>query len=885
MKRVIPILLSLSLLFGSMKSTETVWAENILPDIKTAVMEEVSSDMEKAASRNDTFPTIDGGTVSLKADASKDVTMLIFGRTTCGNSSSVLQNIAESGWIHNSKVRVIFAEIDKADEQSTKTFAKTYGCEEMTFCYDIGGDCSALMWQYLQGAGITGSVTLPAIVLLDSQNSVRSVLTGYQSSNDLFREMNQFASISGSETDDEEDAERNLVINGKEDYDEAYQVLDIVNQTRAEVGQPALKMDVELLETAMIRAAEISVFYSHTRPCGKDCFSIFRSSGSMGENIALGQTSPEDVMESWNNSPGHYANIISAAYTSIGIGCFADSDGRRYWVQCFDNAGAIDSAKSGTVETTRTIPVLQSLIHLETAESYEFGCGSDKTEVKMTVKNRNAEWAYGRVEADSSNFNYISSNPSIADVDENGIITVKAIGTSVITAAFKENPSMKVSMEVTKKDHTYSSTVIAPTLSSQGYTEHVCRYCGDTYTDTFVPDLSSGDGTPEEDPYDFSIDAFKNLDYTFGTIDGDTISSKALPSKDVTVLVFGMTTCASTWLTIKSIAESSWIHDTNVSVIYVDINGADADVIRERIEYYSQFSEDAGSYRLGCEKIIFCHDADGKNEEVQEMYQMFSGKWGTISLPMTVMVDKNDVVREILTNYKAADEIFPVIYQVIAKGNAAEIEDDKNNDTEKDNIGKDDAIKDDIGKNDTVKGETEKKPTVVKPENVRLSKTSITWTGKAQKPSIIAKDSQGKDISNADYTASYSNNKNVGQATVTVTFKNNYTGTVVKTFTILPKGTSITKVTSKKKGFTVRWKKQASQTTGYEIQYSTNSKFKGAKTLKGIKAKTTSKNVTKLKAKKKYYVRIRTYKTVKINEKSVKLYSSWSKVKKVTTKR
>ncbi len=885
MKRVIPILLSLSLLFGSMKSTETVWAENALTDIKAAMAEVVSSDMEKAASRNDTFPTIDGGTVSLKADASKDVTMLIFGRTTCGNSSSVLQNIAESGWIYNSKVRVIFAEIDKADEQSTKTFAKTYGCEEMTFCYDTGGDCSALMWQYLQGAGITGSVTLPAIVLLDSQNSVRSVLTGYQSSNDLFREMNQFASISGSETDDEEDAERNLVINGKEDYDDAYQVLDIVNQTRAEVGQPALKMDAELLETAMIRAAEISVFYSHTRPCGKDCFSIFRSSGSMGENIALGQTSPEDVMESWNNSPGHYANIISAAYTSIGIGCFVDSDGRRYWVQCFDNAGAIDSAKSGTVETTRTISVLQSLIHLETAESYEIGCGSDKTEVKMTVKNRNAEWAYGLVEADSSNFNYTSSNPAISDVDENGIITVKAVGTFVITAALKENPSMKVSMEVRKKDHIYQSTVIAPTLSSQGYTEHVCRSCGDTYTDTFVPDLSSGEGTPSEVSYDFSIDAFKNLDYTFQTISGDTVSSNALSSKDVTLLVFGTTTCASAWLTIKSIAESSWIHDMNVSVIYVDINGADADAIRECIDYYSRIGEDAESYYSGCEKIAFCHDADGKNEDAQKMYQMLSGKWGTISLPMTVMVDKNNVVREILTNYKAADEIFPVINQVIAKGNAAEIEDDKNNDTEKDNIGKDDAIKDDIGKNDTVKGETEKKPTVVKPENVRLSKTSITWTGKAQKPSIIAKDSQGKDISNADYTASYSNNNNVGQATVTVTFKNNYAGTVVKTFTILPKGTSITKVTSKKKGFTVRWKKQASQTTGYEIQYSANSKFKSAKTLKGIKAKTTSKNVTKLKAKKKYYVRIRTYKTVKINGKLVKLYSGWSKIKKVTTKK
>lgn len=131
----------------------------------------------------------------------------------------------------------------------------------------------------------------------------------------------------------------------------------------------------------------------------------------------------------------------------------------------------------------------------------------------------------------------------------------------------------------------------------------------------------------------------------------------------------------------------------------------------------------------------------------------------------------------------------------------------------------------------------------------------------------------------------YNDNKNVGQATATITFKNGYSGTIKKTFTIKPKGTSISKISASKKGFTVKWKKQKSQTTGYELQYSTSSKFKGAKTLKNIKAKATSKKVTKLKARKKYYVRIRTYKTVKVNGKSTKVYSGWSKAKKVVTKK
>ncbi len=173
------------------------------------------------------------------------------------------------------------------------------------------------------------------------------------------------------------------------------------------------------------------------------------------------------------------------------------------------------------------------------------------------------------------------------------------------------------------------------------------------------------------------------------------------------------------------------------------------------------------------------------------------------------------------------------------------------------------------------------------PKTVALSKSSVTYTGKAQKVSVKVKDSAGRAVASANYSVSYSSNKNVGEATVTVKFKGNYTGSVKKTFRILPKGTSLSKVSAKSKGFSAKWKKQASQTNGYQLQYSTNSKFKGkdAKTVSIKKNRTTSKSVSKLKAKKKYYVRIRTYKTVKIKRKNVTLYSAWSKAKAVKTKK
>ena len=178
--------------------------------------------------------------------------------------------------------------------------------------------------------------------------------------------------------------------------------------------------------------------------------------------------------------------------------------------------------------------------------------------------------------------------------------------------------------------------------------------------------------------------------------------------------------------------------------------------------------------------------------------------------------------------------------------------------------------------------------TIAHVTGVKLSATIYTYNGKVQKPSVTVKDSKGKALKNGtDYTVSYPKGmKNVGKYTVKVALKGNYSGSKSMSYNINPKGTGVSKVTAAKKGFKVTWKKQATQTSGYEVQYSTSSNFKkGNKTVNITKNKTTSKSVSKLSAKKKYYVRVRTYKTVKVNGKNVKLYSGWSKVKSVITKK
>lgn len=165
--------------------------------------------------------------------------------------------------------------------------------------------------------------------------------------------------------------------------------------------------------------------------------------------------------------------------------------------------------------------------------------------------------------------------------------------------------------------------------------------------------------------------------------------------------------------------------------------------------------------------------------------------------------------------------------------------------------------------------------------SLSMPNTIYTYDGYAKYPSVSIS-SAGVLLTNGiDYTISYSNNVKVGTARAVITATGqNYTGSVTRTFEILPKGTKISKLSKGSKSFKVTWKKQKTQTTGYQIQYATNKQFSKAKTKTIKKNKTTSVKISKLKKKRTYYVRIRTYKTVD----GRKYYSSWSGVKKVKTK-
>jgi len=166
-------------------------------------------------------------------------------------------------------------------------------------------------------------------------------------------------------------------------------------------------------------------------------------------------------------------------------------------------------------------------------------------------------------------------------------------------------------------------------------------------------------------------------------------------------------------------------------------------------------------------------------------------------------------------------------------------------------------------------------PAIIKPAVV-----SKTYTGKSISVKIAIKDTTGKTIK----TVTMPKYKSVGTYSKTVKLTGDYTGSAKVSYKINPAGKSVSKLTAGKNTFTVKWSKASSknrkQMTGYQIKYSTSSKMSNDKTVTVKSTTATAKTIKKLKAKKTYYVQIRTYKIVK----GVKHYSGWSKAKKVRTK-
>ena len=165
---------------------------------------------------------------------------------------------------------------------------------------------------------------------------------------------------------------------------------------------------------------------------------------------------------------------------------------------------------------------------------------------------------------------------------------------------------------------------------------------------------------------------------------------------------------------------------------------------------------------------------------------------------------------------------------------------------------------------------------------VEISETSYVYDGQVHKPTIRVTDSRGYFLQEGvDYTVSYpSGRKKVGQYNIKVTVKGPYGSTSYKTFTIMPVETAIKKLAAKNDAFQVSWSKKTAQTTGYQIRYSRSASFSSYEDVWVKKNTTTSKTVKGLKSKKKYYVKMRTYKVVD----GKKIYSAWTSTRTVTTK-
>ncbi|MBQ3424324.1 MAG: fibronectin type III domain-containing protein [Clostridia bacterium] len=165
----------------------------------------------------------------------------------------------------------------------------------------------------------------------------------------------------------------------------------------------------------------------------------------------------------------------------------------------------------------------------------------------------------------------------------------------------------------------------------------------------------------------------------------------------------------------------------------------------------------------------------------------------------------------------------------------------------------------------------------------KLSGCTVTvkdqvYTGKALKPIPTVKFNGKKLKKGRDYTVkAWKNNRKVGTAALILKGKGNYTGTLTVRFTIRPKATVLTKVTSRKSGLQVKWKKRAA-VTGYQVQYSQAKDFSTRKTRTLEGGALTSHTFTGLRPGKRYYVRVRTYRTVN----GKKYTSKWSKAKSVT---
>ena len=412
-----------------------------------------------------------------------------------------------------------------------------------------------------------------------------------------------------------------------------------------------------------------------------------------------------------------------------------------------------------------------------------------------------------------------------------------------------------VTETIAKTSHKYADTVVAPTCTTDGYTLHKCSVCGTSYKDntTKATGHSYGNSVVTKQPTCTSegtkIKTCTKCNVTVTEklpAKGHTaVTDKGYPATCTTAGKTDGSHCSvcNTVIKVQTVINatghksSGWIVDKAASIGVKGSKHKECTVCKKVLETaeipaLSRISISKASVTLSTS--TYAYDGKAKKPGV------------TVKLNGKTLKNGTDYT----VSYSNNTKVGTATVKITGKGNYTG------------SVSKTFKIKNNF-KKATVSGISTK-----------------AFTGKNITQSITVK-YNGKTLKKGtDYTVSYSNNKKVGTATVKITGKGSYTGTITKTFKINPAKQEIQKLTAKSKAFFVDWAQKGSA-TGYEIQYATNSKFTSAKKVTITNKKTDTKTVSKLSGKKKYYVRVRSYTTVK----GTKYYGAWSASKSVTTKK
>jgi hypothetical protein len=430
--------------------------------------------------------------------------------------------------------------------------------------------------------------------------------------------------------------------------------------------------------------------------------------------------------------------------------------------------------------------------------------------------------------------------------------TCTSVGTAIKTCT-KCNAT--VTETIPKTSHKYADTVVAPTCTTNGYTLHKCSVCGTSYKDstTKATGHSYGNSVVTKQPTCTSEGtAIKTCTKCNATVTeklpakGHTaVTDKGYPATCTTAGKTDGSHCSvcNTVIKVQTVINatghksSGWIVDKTASIGVKGSKHKECTVCKKVLETaeipaLSRISISKASVTLSTS--TYAYDGKAKKPGV------------TVKLNGKTLKNGTDYT----VSYSNNTKVGTAKVTITGKGNYTG------------SVSKTYSIKNNF-KKATISGISNK-----------------SYTGKNITQSITVK-YNGKTLKNGtDYTVSYSSNKNIGTATVKVTGKGSYAGTITKTFKINPAKQEIQKLTAKSKAFFVDWAQKGSA-TGYEIQYATNSKFTSAKKVTIKNNKTDKTTVSKLSGKKKYYVRVRSYTTVK----GTKYYGAWSSVKNVTTKK